>query len=208
MLCLALPSEPFAGLVRRLTVTDYLDDWDAAVAAWLSCTEGQGIADVAPGNQMFGGKPPCTGQRSVAQLPFDFANLRRGEAGPLFPYGYELEAEATEASLALAEKPAEALEAGERSRGYSSEVGALPLQVVLVKYGYSVAEEDSAAIGVNLTVPTDEQVTPADADGAFYLDQVRLRWGFCGVIHQGLGENRLWQARFNYSELPSTPAIV
>jgi hypothetical protein len=125
-----------------LTVTGYLDDWYAAIAAWLPCTDGQGTADVAPGNQTFGGKLPYTWQLSVAQILFDFANLGRGEAGPLFPYGYELEPDVTGASLALAEKPAEALAAGERSRGNASEVGAPPLRVALFKCGRSVAEGD------------------------------------------------------------------
>ena len=97
----------------------------------------------------------------------------------------------TGASLALDEKPAEALAAGERSRGNASEVGAPPLQVVLFKCGYSVAEGDSEVICVNLTFLVDEQATSTDADGAFYLDHVQLRWGFHGFTHQGLGENRL-----------------
>jgi beta-glucosidase len=77
---------------RPLIITDQIEDWDAVVAAWLPGTEGQGVADVLFGDLPFTGRLSYTWPRSAAQLPFDFANLGEGEDGPLFPYGYGLEA--------------------------------------------------------------------------------------------------------------------
>jgi beta-glucosidase len=74
---------------RPLIITDYINSWDAVVAAWLPGTEGDGIADVLFGDKPFTGKLPFTWPRSVDQLPFDFETLQPGEA--LFPFGYGLE---------------------------------------------------------------------------------------------------------------------
>ncbi len=75
---------------RPLVVTDQLAGWDAFVAAWLPGTEGEGVAEVLFGSRPFTGKLSFTWPRSNAQLPFDFANLPTGDAGPLFPFGYGL----------------------------------------------------------------------------------------------------------------------
>jgi beta-glucosidase len=69
---------------RPLIVTDYLDGWDAFVAAWLPGTEGQGVADVLFGDHPFIGKLPYTWPRSVDQVP-----LKPGDEA-LFPFGYSL----------------------------------------------------------------------------------------------------------------------
>jgi beta-glucosidase len=74
---------------RPLIVTDYLDGWDAFVAAWLPGTEGQGVADVLFGGLPFAGKLPYTWPRSVDQLPL--SALREGDSEPLFPFGYGLQ---------------------------------------------------------------------------------------------------------------------
>jgi beta-glucosidase len=73
-----------------MVVTDPLAGWDAFVAAWLPGTEGEGVAEVLFGSRPFTGKLSFTWPRSNAQLPFDFANLPTGDAGPLFPFGYGL----------------------------------------------------------------------------------------------------------------------
>ena len=73
---------------RPLIVTDYLDEWDALVAAWLPGTEGQGLADVLFGDVPFSGKLPYTWPRSVDQLPM--SALKESGAEPLFPFGYGL----------------------------------------------------------------------------------------------------------------------
>jgi beta-glucosidase len=73
---------------RPLIVTDYLDAWDAFVAAWLPGTEGQGIADALFGDQPFRGKLSYTWPRSVYQLPL--SALVDSGAEPLFPFGYGL----------------------------------------------------------------------------------------------------------------------
>jgi beta-glucosidase len=74
---------------RPLIVTDYLDEWDAFVAAWLPGTEGQGVVDVLFGDQPFTGRLAYTWPRSVEQLPLSTL-LESGEE-PLFPFGYGLE---------------------------------------------------------------------------------------------------------------------
>jgi beta-glucosidase len=77
---------------RPLIITDQLPAWDAAVAAWLPGTEGQGVADVLFGDYPFTGKLSYTWPRWNTQLPFDFTNLAtQGCAAPLFPFGYGLE---------------------------------------------------------------------------------------------------------------------
>lgn len=77
---------------RPVIITEYLDDWDAAVAAWLPGTEGAGVADMLFGDYPFTGMLPYTWPRSVDQLPFNFANLpTSGDNAPLFPFGYGLE---------------------------------------------------------------------------------------------------------------------
>jgi beta-glucosidase len=73
---------------RPLIVTDYLDGWDAFVAAWLPGTEGQGVADAIFGDQPFSGKLPYTWPRSVDQLPL--SALEESGEEPLFPFGYGL----------------------------------------------------------------------------------------------------------------------
>jgi beta-glucosidase len=73
---------------RPMIVTDYLEDWDGLVAAWLPGTEAQGIADVLFGDYAFVGKLPYTWPRSADQLP-------QGALDPdeaLFPLGFGLTA--------------------------------------------------------------------------------------------------------------------
>ncbi|MBS3783091.1 MAG: glycoside hydrolase family 3 C-terminal domain-containing protein [Anaerolineae bacterium] len=73
---------------RPLIVTDYLEEWDAFVAAWLPGTEGQGVADALFGDVPFSGKLPYTWPRSVDQLPL--GALQESGEEPLFPFGYGL----------------------------------------------------------------------------------------------------------------------
>jgi beta-glucosidase len=78
---------------RPLIVSDWLDQADALVAAWLPGTEGQGVADVLFGGAPFTGRLPYTWPRAMDQLPFDFAHLpASGPGSPLYPYGYGLSA--------------------------------------------------------------------------------------------------------------------
>jgi beta-glucosidase len=70
---------------RPLIITEQIDDWDAAVAAWLPGTEGQGVADVLFGDYSFTGKLSYTWPRSMEQIP-----LGSGSGEPLFPFGYGL----------------------------------------------------------------------------------------------------------------------
>ena len=75
---------------RPMIITEQLAQANAFVAAWLPGTEGAGVADVLFGDFPFTGKLAYTWPRSMAQLPFDFANLGSGESGPLFTFGYGL----------------------------------------------------------------------------------------------------------------------
>ncbi len=77
---------------RPLILTEQLGQMDALVAAWLPGTELLGITDALFGDQPFTGKLPYTWPRSMDQLPFDLAKLGSGDKGPLFPFGYGLDA--------------------------------------------------------------------------------------------------------------------
>jgi beta-glucosidase len=73
---------------RPLIVTEYVDGWDAFVAAWLPGTEGQGVTDVLFGDYPFTGQLPYTWPRSMDQVPL--SALEESEERPLFPFGYGL----------------------------------------------------------------------------------------------------------------------
>jgi len=75
---------------RPLIVTDYLDDWDGLIAAWLPGTEAQGIADVLFGDYPFVGQLPYTWPRSADQLPQGTLD----QEAALYPLGYGLTTEA------------------------------------------------------------------------------------------------------------------
>jgi beta-glucosidase len=77
---------------RPMVITEYLDQWDAFIAAWLPGTEGQGVADVLFGDYPFTGKLPYTWPQSTDQIPFDFDHMQAtGPQAPLFPLGYGLD---------------------------------------------------------------------------------------------------------------------
>ncbi len=73
---------------RPLIVTEYVDGWDAFVAAWLPGTEGQGVTDVLFGDYPFTGQLPYTWPRSMDQVPL--SALEESGEEPLFPFGYGL----------------------------------------------------------------------------------------------------------------------
>ena len=60
---------------------------DDFIAAWLPCTEGDGVADVLFGDYNPTGKLPYTWPRTAEQLPL---SLDDEDADPLFAYGYGL----------------------------------------------------------------------------------------------------------------------
>jgi beta-glucosidase len=72
---------------RPLMISDYIENWDAFVAAWLPGTEGNGVADVLFGDYNFTGKLPHTWPRTISQVP-----INNGDSSydPLFAYGYGL----------------------------------------------------------------------------------------------------------------------
>lgn len=72
---------------RPLMITDYVDDWDALVAAWLPGTEGQGVADVLFGDYNFTGKLPLTWPKNLDRYPFNYGAT---DYDSLFSYGYGL----------------------------------------------------------------------------------------------------------------------
>ena len=76
---------------RPVIISDWIEEWDSLVAAWLPGTEGQGVADVLFGHQPFTGKLPYTWPRSVGQLPFDFDQMGTGDDSPLFSFGFGLD---------------------------------------------------------------------------------------------------------------------
>jgi beta-glucosidase len=76
---------------RPMMIKEYLNDWDALVAAWLPGTEGQGVAEVLFGEAGFSGKLPLVWPQSVSQIPIGPGD---GQT-PLFPLGTGLTYDAT-----------------------------------------------------------------------------------------------------------------
>jgi len=70
---------------RPLVISDEIDGWNAALAAWLPGTEGEGVADVLFGRYRPTGRLPCVWPRTMSQIAFG-----SGEGAPLFPAGYGL----------------------------------------------------------------------------------------------------------------------
>ncbi|CAM8965548.1 unnamed protein product [Rhodiola kirilowii] len=72
---------------RPVVIQPYVNHMDALVAAWLTGTEGQGVADVLFGDYEFTGKLPHTWFKTVDQLPMNFGDP---DYDPLFPFGFGL----------------------------------------------------------------------------------------------------------------------
>lgn len=68
---------------RPVIVTDYIEDWDALVAAWWFGSEATGLADVLFGDRPFTGRLPVDWPRSADDLPHP--------TDPLFPRGFGLD---------------------------------------------------------------------------------------------------------------------
>ena len=67
---------------RQVIISDYLDQWDAAVMCYLPGSEGKGVANVLTGQAAFTGKLPMPWYESVEQIGTDKC---------LFPVGYGLD---------------------------------------------------------------------------------------------------------------------
>ncbi|KAF8009359.1 hypothetical protein BT93_J0375 [Corymbia citriodora subsp. variegata] len=72
---------------RPVTITPFVPQIDALVAAWLPGSEGDGVADVLFGDYGFTGKLPRTWFKTVDQLPM---NVGDPHYDPLFPFGFGL----------------------------------------------------------------------------------------------------------------------
>jgi beta-glucosidase len=81
---------------RPMIITSQIADADAFVAAWLPGTEGDGVAEVLFGDYDFNGKLSYSWPRNMGQIP-----INAGDAiyDPLFPYGYGLRAEVSQADF-------------------------------------------------------------------------------------------------------------
>ena len=66
---------------RQVIISDYLDQWDAAVMCYLPGSEGKGVANVLTGQAAFTGKLPMPWYESVGQIGTDQC---------LYPVGYGL----------------------------------------------------------------------------------------------------------------------
>ncbi|MFA6603330.1 MAG: glycoside hydrolase family 3 N-terminal domain-containing protein [Patescibacteria group bacterium] len=73
---------------RPLIITDEIPTWDAAVAAWLPGSEGEGVADMLFGASPFTGTLPLPWPRTVEQLPMGPDGLADDGSAPLFPHGF------------------------------------------------------------------------------------------------------------------------
>lgn len=72
---------------RPLIITDYVNQIDSLVMAWLPGTEGDGITDVLFGKYNFVGKLPVSWPKTIEQEPI---NSGDENYEPLFEYGYGL----------------------------------------------------------------------------------------------------------------------
>ncbi|MBN1964211.1 MAG: glycoside hydrolase family 3 C-terminal domain-containing protein, partial [Anaerolineae bacterium] len=73
---------------RPVIITDYVEDFDALVMAWLPGSEGYAVAMNLFGLRPFTGRLPFTWPLDAADLPFDFTTL--DPADVLYPFGYGL----------------------------------------------------------------------------------------------------------------------
>ncbi|MDO4332026.1 MAG: glycoside hydrolase family 3 protein [Eubacteriales bacterium] len=73
---------------RPLNITEYLDDFDALIMAWLPGTEGEGVADVLFGEYDFTGKLQYTWMKDPADIEDKFAEGNEDKV--LFPAGFGL----------------------------------------------------------------------------------------------------------------------
>lgn len=72
---------------RPIIVTEYLNDWDALIAAWLPGTEGQGVAEVLFGDYNPTGKLSFSWPRSMNDIPINIGDV---DYNPLFPFDFGL----------------------------------------------------------------------------------------------------------------------
>jgi beta-glucosidase len=72
---------------RPMMISNYINAWDAFVAAWLPGTEGDGVAEVLFGDYDFTGKLPHSWPRNIGQVPINYGDA---SYDPLFPYGFGL----------------------------------------------------------------------------------------------------------------------
>ncbi|MFP4661239.1 MAG: glycoside hydrolase family 3 protein [Halanaerobiales bacterium] len=72
---------------RPMMISEYIQGWDAFVAAWLPGTEGQGVADVIFGDHNFTGKLPVTWPGNINQVPINHGDENYN---PLFEYDFGL----------------------------------------------------------------------------------------------------------------------
>lgn len=75
---------------RPLLITDQIQNWDAAVAAWLPGSEGSGVADVLFGEAPFLAKLPVTWPASIQQVPVGSDGSTKDGSRPLFDRGFGL----------------------------------------------------------------------------------------------------------------------
>jgi beta-glucosidase len=75
---------------KPLLMTDYIDDLDGFVMAFLPGTEGLGITDVLYGDYNFTGRLPYTYPKLLSQVTETMLDASYHPSAYLFPYGYGL----------------------------------------------------------------------------------------------------------------------
>ena len=75
---------------RPLLISDELPTWDAAVAAWLPGSEGEGVADALFGTSPFTATLPLPWPRTIEQVPILPNGQTHDGTDPLFPRGFGL----------------------------------------------------------------------------------------------------------------------
>ena len=72
---------------RPLIVTNFIDNWDAFLVAWVPGTEGEGVSDIIFGDYNPTGKLSFTWPKNMSQIPINYGDK---DYDPLFPFGYGL----------------------------------------------------------------------------------------------------------------------
>jgi beta-glucosidase len=75
---------------RPVLISEYIDTWDALVAAWLPGSEGSGVSDVIFGQKPFSGTLPITWPSNIKQLPVQTDGATANGTPPLFYRGHGL----------------------------------------------------------------------------------------------------------------------
>ncbi|HEY6173006.1 MAG TPA: glycoside hydrolase family 3 N-terminal domain-containing protein [Kofleriaceae bacterium] len=151
---------------RPLDIASQLANWNAAVAAWLPGTEGQGVADVLFGVAQPTGKLPMTWMSSVSQQPINDGDGKT----PLFPFGFGLSygTASTRDAYAMIQAESFSSQSGVRTETTTDTGGGLNV-------GFIAPGDSIAYSGVDFGSTTAARVLTRRASGSTTTGTVQYR---------------------------------